>query len=767
MRSLRIVDPPLRRWGPCVRLAFFFCLIATHSFAATTTVRITGTVRDAESGAPVANALVALPALYRSVLSGEDGTYLIEALPGAQRVAITRMGYAPKEFEAFVPESGDLEIHIEMRCEPIRFPAIQVRATLPLRGFARPAGNADRSVTRDELNHDPLLVEPDFLRAMSGGDVVIDPENPSGLHVRGGASDQVSYVVDGIPVFNPYHSSGTFSAWNPDALTQVDLLASAATPAAPDALSGTVSARTRTPGEQHHTRGSLSATQARATVDGPLGGGTGYLVSATSAFPGLAFHKSEFSHLDGDNLDLLAKTESPLFDGRLRLIGYGSRNHIDTAATGEAGDTTLVGRTRNTFGWSSHSLGAEWARELGDKSLTVRTWFARGDVDASWSGIDSLAQVESNRRENGAVAMVGSPMAGGHTTLGFRFQQMMSEYRYTPAGADDYTLDVSTPVSTIFAEHTRDLFSTLTLGVSLAEAFALNEMFLSPTTQLRWQARRSLTITGTAARRHQFGQSLRNAESVTSIIFPADLYIGAGENGVPVATSTIGILAAEHRPATWLRFGAQAYARDFSGLVLVAPAGADPFATTEFVVGSGHSYGAAVETALTRGRLGFLASYGYQQVDIEHAGGGYVPGYGAVHSLEAGVTLAPAPGYSVRLGYEGMMGRRTTSPLGELEYEAVNMLDQGGEFGGSPAGWSGALGGTTLPAYHRLDLGLRKSWHTRLGNRNGLLSAFGTISNLMSRDNVLTIAVDPATGERTPIEMRPFSPLVVGLDWQF
>ena len=767
MRSLRIVFPPALRWGRCVLFSCFPFLLAPSSFAAPA-VHIAGTVREGGSGIPVARALVSLPALQRSVFSDEAGHYVIDAAPGPQRVTVSRMGYASTEFEALVPETGDLEVHVAMRREPIRFPPIHVRANLPLRGVSPPDGAADRSVTRDELNYDPLLVEPDFLRAMSGGDVVIDPESPSGLHVRGGSADQVGYVVDGIPVFNPYHSAGTFSAWNPDAISQVDLLASAATPASPDALSGTVSAHTRTPGMEHHTRGSVSATQARATVDGPLGHtGTGYLLSVTSAFPGLAFHKSEFSHLDGDNLDVLAKTESPVFGGQLRLIGYGSRNHVDAAATGEAGDTTGADPVRNTFGWTSRSLGAEWSRSLGSASLTLRSWSAHGDVDATWSGVDSIARAESNRRETGAVAVVAAPMLRGRTSLGVRVQQMSSTYDYHPVTNDSYTLDVSTLVSTVFAEHARDLTASTALSVSLANAFALGATYLSPTAQLRWQPARSLTITGTAARRHQFGQSLRNAESVVSTIFPADMYVIAGDHGVPVATSTIGILATEHCPTGWLRLGAQAYARDFSGLALVAPGSADPFATTVLAEGTGHAYGVALQAAATSARVGVLAGYGYQDVHLAYAGGGYVPGYGAVHSLEAGVTFVPAPGYNVRLGYEGMMGRRTTSSLGELEYEAVNMLDQGGEFGGSPAGWSGALGGTALPAYHRLDLGVRKSWHTRLGNRAGVLSAFGTVSNLMSRANVMTFAVDPATGEAKPIEMRPFSPLVVGIDWQF
>jgi hypothetical protein len=102
-----------------------------------------------------------------------------------------------------------------------------------------------------------------------------------------------------------------------------------------------------------------------------------------------------------------------------------------------------------------------------------------------------------------------------------------------------------------------------------------------------------------------------------------------------------------------------------------------------------------------------------------------------------------------------------------MEWEACNLIDQGCEFVGSPSGWSEPLGYTELPAYFRLDLGVRKQWHMRIGSREGRLAAFGTATNLLARKNVLTVAVDPYTGERSQVDMRPLSPLVVGIDWRF
>lgn len=105
--------------------------------------------------------------------------------------------------------------------------------------------------------------------------------------------------------------------------------------------------------------------------------------------------------------------------------------------------------------------------------------------------------------------------------------------------------------------------------------------------------------------------------------------------------------------------------------------------------------------------------------------------------------------------------------LGAFEWEACNLLDQGCEFAGSPTHDTNRLGGTRLPSYFRLDLGLRKHWHLELAGRDVELALFATVTNLLGRRNVLAVATDPVTGMRSEIEMRPRAPLVVGLDWRF
>ncbi len=83
----------------------------------------------------------------------------------------------------------------------------------------------------------------------------------------------MSDTLDGIPVFNPYHVGGMFTAWNPDALATLEVSTSSPSPDLPPSLSGTIAATTRSPGSRHEMQGSLSTDQARLTMHGPIAGG--------------------------------------------------------------------------------------------------------------------------------------------------------------------------------------------------------------------------------------------------------------------------------------------------------------------------------------------------------------------------------------------------------------------------------------------------------------------------------------------------------------
>lgn len=736
---------------------------------------LVGTIRDGESGAPLAGAAVALTDLDRNAVSDSTGRYRLSAVPsGPQHLSVKRIGYAPRTMHALIPGQGQLEIDLSLHPAPLQLPIIVVRSSVAVRGLEEGDDTPfpGRGISAAALRNHPLLAEPDGFLALSGGEIAISPEAPSGIHVRGGASDQTAYLLDGMPVFSPYHAAGTFSAWNPDALDRLQVLSGSPSLAPPDALSATVAATTREPGTELRAQGTLSTTHGRVTLHGPLGGsGAGFLLSARSGFPGVGAPEGDPSYLRGRTGDVLAKVETPAFGGRLRFLGYDSRNEIDAATLAEGPDSATIRPARNGFAWHSRSAGVEWNRPVGDGiALQIQGWNARGEAEAAWRPIEGSGfRLESDREDQGLLVAVERSSDGRFDGAGIRVQRSGTSYHVAAREGPGMgtSLTARTLLAAVFLRHRRPVASGLTADLALSATGATGDVYLGLQSELRWRPSPVASISGGYARSHQFSQSLRNSESVVGGIFPADLYLGAGAPGVPVARSDRAVVGAELLARPGVRLGAQAYLSDLDGLLLVAPRAGLPFATGGFITGAGTSGGVSLEAAVSGARYGLTASYGWQRVRVAYGDSSYAPAYGTSHLIETGVIVFPTPTASIRLGLSGAMGRRGTGVLGAFEWESCNLLDQGCEFGGSPAHDTSRLGATRLPAYCRLDLGLRKHWHLEVARRDVELALFGTVTNLLGRRNVLAVVTDPATGERSEIEMRPLAPLVVGLDWRF
>ena len=733
---------------------------------------IAGRVWDGGTADPVVGAVVTVSDLNRSARTDETGAYELRRVPpGQHEILVHLIGYAPRTFGALVPQDGPLRIDIWLPPEPVRIPVIDVPAPVAMRGphASGTVAFPDREVSAAAMRNDPLLAEPDALGALAGGEVSVMQETPSGISIRGGGSDQTAYLLDGIPIINPYHSGGISSGWNPDVISSLRLL-SAGHPTSPNALSGAVEGVTREPGNRANVEGSISTTQSRLTLSSPLGlGGAGCLVSLRSGLPDGIAPKGEPTYLRGETGDWLVKLEAPVLDGSLELLGYGNENDLNSAAVVPPEDGSVQDVPQNHFEWESRSMGAQWRGGFASTEVRVLGWRAAGDVGSVWAAPSGPLKMASSRRDGGLLLALRDHTQRASTDLQLRFERSWTSYRIASDSTTGpfWSLAGSTPVATAIARHTEGIGRRVELNLGGSVAMTGGRAHVGPSAQITWKPSETVGFSGSYARTHQFAQSLRNSESVVGNVFPVDIDAGTGLPGIPVAHSRLGVVAASYLPVAGLRIGAQAYERRSDGLLLVAPADGGPFATGAFLVGSGVSRGASIDAALSARRYGLVATYGFQRVRLTYGSAGYVPESGVAHLLRCGVIAFPNPSMSFRLGLTAALGRRATAVAGGFEWEADNILDRGSEFGGSPYEIRDALGAIRLPAYYRLDLGVRKQWQTLLLGHAGTVALFGTATNLFGRKNILTYAVDPSTGDRTGVEMRPRAPLVVGLDWGF
>jgi hypothetical protein len=729
-----------------------------------------GEVRDADTGQPLVNATVVLTNQNHSVLTNGLGRYALKNVPaGPQHLTFRLIGHAPRTLDALVPQSGSLEINVTLRPYPVQLAPIYV--TTPNDGSRSGEyglwSYIDRAASLADLKTHPLLAEPDGFLSMAGGDIAVDPEAPTGLHIRGGGTDQTAYLLDGIPVFNPYHVAGTFTALNPDALADLELSVSSPIPGSPETISGVVSARTRTPSDRHTLQGSISTSQVRSTLEGPLAGRVRYLLSGRTGFvPGFSA-TTDVSQVGSEAGDWLGKIELPMLKGQGRVLGYYSSNELSADAAGGLPPVNPAIR-RNDFSWTSLSIGGEFSRTIRGATARLIGWSARTDATARWNGTSAILSLDAFRHDAGFLLSASTAGQRSSTHFGLRFDRSRTSYqvRSDSAGLVLPHLAAINPIGSLFGQHGRRLGARMTILLGGTLSRSDESWRVSPRGLLRYQAGTSLALTGSAARLHQFGQSLRNPESVVGLVFPAELYVGTGTS-VPVARSDQVTVGAELTPAPGLVIDLQLYTRNLEDILLVAPGEPEPFATRQIAAGTGTSRGASLRVTMATRRYSLIGNYGIQRTRMKLENTSYAPAPAATHTFDGGIAVFPSATWTLRVGASGAAGRRTTIFSGAWEWEACNLLDQGCEFGGSPHYGQDPLGGATLPGYFRIDLSVRKHWHIHLGKREAMVALFGTVTNVFARHNILTYARNPVSGALTEIEMRPLSPLVIGMDWRF
>ncbi|UCF21170.1 MAG: TonB-dependent receptor [Gemmatimonadota bacterium] len=753
-----------------------------------------GTVRDSETGTPVRGASVELLDGSRRSLTDEAGYYSLRDIPaGPRHVKVSGLGYRSRTLHVFVPAEGGIQVDVALLPEPIPLQPVEANVDRSERRTAELGDRAPRvgstTVTYYDVRANPGLAQPDFFEALAGGSVHVDPESPNGLHVRGGSGDQNLFTLDGIPILSPYHATGQFSAFAADALSRIDLHAGVPPAAFDGALSSVVDVRTRSPNRNRlEFRGAVTPIAARLTADGPAVLGGGFLVSGGWGRPGFLAPPDESSYVRGSFEHGLLKGEWPLAAGRLSVVGFRSDNTLRLASVPTETDEDLgpaldtpppppgAAALQNRFAWTSNSFGVGWQRPIGSRAiLETRAWYAGLDVATEWWAADDPLGMSSRRSSLGTRLQLTVDGDATRSLLGLSLERERTAYDVEPMVSScasgvtcAFELSARPTVLAGFAEHQRVLTRRIQVLVGLRGNQVLGErLYLAPRASLRWMLSPTLSASAGYARTNQWIQSLRNTESLIDNFLSPDLSVGVGSDDVPVASADQFTLAIDGQPAVGLQMGLEAYVRAMDGVVLVAPGTGQPFAVEGFSVGSAEIWGMAVSLDVKRARYRALASYGLAGVAYEVRQREYRPDFAIGQTISAAFALYPSAQLELRSALRAEIGRPTTAMEGPFVWEACSIIEGGCEAEGSPQRTSGRLGDDRLPPYVRLDLGVRKHWHSRVFGRDGEVAVFATLSNVFGRKNVLGYVSDPDSGELSELPMRPFSPLTAGLEWRF
>ncbi|MDE0317993.1 MAG: TonB-dependent receptor [Candidatus Poribacteria bacterium] len=225
-------------------LSIFTCIaiVGTHSAFAATIGKISGIVTAEATKQPLANAKVTIVGTSTTATTNDSGYYVMTNIdPGGYDVQVELTGYRSKTVQATTVFAGlttTINFALEVS-EVVEIEGITVTAQKPL--IKKDVTQTTRIIEADEIASMPRDTVNGILQTQAGVAVL----NSSGsLHIRGGRSMEIKYLIDGIPVNDPI-GRGLGLQISTNALEQMEVITGGFNAEHGDAQSGIINLITK------------------------------------------------------------------------------------------------------------------------------------------------------------------------------------------------------------------------------------------------------------------------------------------------------------------------------------------------------------------------------------------------------------------------------------------------------------------------------------------------------------------------------------------
>ncbi len=209
------------------------------------TGKVAGTITDAQNGEPLPGANVQIAGSALGAVSDINGAYaILNVPPGTVSVKVSFVGYESQLFTN-VRVMVDLTTQISAKLSPsaVVMKEVVIIADRPL--IQKDITSSGATMRRDEIEGLPVSEFTDVLSLQAG----IADQNGA-LHLRGGRSNEVGFMIDGMYVQDPLLGH-MITQINNDAIQEMSLLSGTFNAEYGNALSGIVNIVTRDGGDTH------------------------------------------------------------------------------------------------------------------------------------------------------------------------------------------------------------------------------------------------------------------------------------------------------------------------------------------------------------------------------------------------------------------------------------------------------------------------------------------------------------------------------------
>lgn len=783
----------------CALLIGLFAAPAAAAGQGAGTVRGAGTVQDStgviqgrvygrhgDRADGLVNAVldVSSGSRHLTVLTDSSGAYVVRGIaPGAWRLRVLCVGYASMTAGVQVPPGGTVTLDLELAWRPVSLPPLVVEAS-PVRasGSTRPAPVGEMGeVALRALEGGAGMVEEGLaqvVRTLPGHD---GSEPQDVLLMRGSATDLKLVLLDGAPVYTPFHMAGLVESFDPQALGGASLFLGGAPARFDGGLSYILDLQTRAPRTDGiHGSAAADLLTGRAFLEGPLTSSLGFLAGARTVHnlgsPFLAEGVAPYGYGDllarldwkGDGgggahltgfwnresvlLDLLSERTSAVSDAFEPPSNGEALAHLLPVDGAEWGNRAVSAGIRSSLGTTEVELGAAASRYLAELPLGDSVpLFARSRSDRVRFTADfSRPWGEGSLRFGASVDRQASAFSA--VTLDSTQAPAFSRAR----------LDGMTGGA--YLEGDRWLTPSLRLhgGLRADRYEGEREVRLAPRIALTWMLTDAAALTLAGGRYHQY--SNLTSQELEETLDPAEAAPADGSSPLLLSVGSANhlVVALDQILAPGLRLGLEGFVKKFSGLSAATQSGtkADGFSA------SGVDLRVAREGDRASGWLGYTLTWFWTSDGILASGNSPFSGR---HLLSAGLNtrITDRTGLRIRASYGdglpytsvpvGRDGATLSSPsVFDMEKMGDGVLNEAPQLTAGPD-----------EGFLRVELEVYGKWSPSFHGRSMELRPYVRVLNALNRRDALFYQFDPWRSERPePLADLPVLPLL-GLEWRF
>jgi len=222
-----------------MKKVLFLFLLAPFFIYSGTTGKLSGTIKDAQTGEPLVGANVIIEGTNFGAATNIKGEYVILNIPpGRYNVKFSFIGYETTLMQDVSITVDQTTIHqIRLNPQSIMVGEVIVTARTPL--IQKDVTSSISVITREEIESLPVATFTELLSLQAGV-----TGSGTNLKVRGGRSNEVAYMIDGTLVVDPL-LGGLATNINNDAIQEMSLLSGTFNAEYGNSLSGVVNIVTR------------------------------------------------------------------------------------------------------------------------------------------------------------------------------------------------------------------------------------------------------------------------------------------------------------------------------------------------------------------------------------------------------------------------------------------------------------------------------------------------------------------------------------------